>query len=81
MSTRAPFFAAVAAVAAATVAGGFSAAIASPPAVEERLLGFSAEASRAELRREQRVTNRWYAVATLLLVIVVGLAAWAILRV
>ncbi len=34
-----------------------------------------------ELRREQRVTNRWYAVATLLLVIVVGLAAWAILRV
>ncbi|MDQ1347039.1 MAG: N-acetylated-alpha-linked acidic dipeptidase [Acidobacteriota bacterium] len=53
MSTRAPFFAAVAAVAAATVAGGFSAAIASPPAVEERLLGFSAEASRAELRREQ----------------------------
>ncbi len=34
-----------------------------------------------ELRREQRVTNRWYAVATALLVIVVGLAAWAILRV
>ena len=50
MSTRAPFFAALAA---ATVAGGFSAAIASPPAVEEQLLGFSAEASRAELRREQ----------------------------
>jgi hypothetical protein len=34
-----------------------------------------------ELRREQRVTNRWYAVATLLLVVVVGLAAWAIWRV
>jgi ubiquinone biosynthesis protein len=33
-----------------------------------------------ELRREQRVTNRWYAAATVLLVIVVGLAAWAILR-
>jgi len=33
-----------------------------------------------ELRREQRVTNRWYAVATVLLVIVVGLAAWAIWR-
>jgi ubiquinone biosynthesis protein len=33
-----------------------------------------------ELRREQRVTNRWYAVATMLLVIVVGLAAWTILR-
>jgi hypothetical protein len=33
-----------------------------------------------ELRREQRVTNRWYAVATALLVIVVGLAAWAIWR-
>ena len=34
-----------------------------------------------ELRREQRVTNRWYAVATALLVIVVGLAAWTMLRV
>ncbi len=33
-----------------------------------------------ELRREQRVTNRWYAVANALLVIVVGLAAWAIWR-
>ena len=33
-----------------------------------------------ELRREQRVTNRWYAVATVLLVIVVALAGWAIWR-
>ncbi len=34
-----------------------------------------------ELRHEQRVTNRWYAVATALLVVVVGLAAWTMLRV
>ncbi len=34
-----------------------------------------------ELRREQRVTNRWYAAATVLLTIVVGLAAWALWRV
>ena len=33
-----------------------------------------------ELRREQRLTNRWYAAATGLLVIVVGLAAWAMWR-
>ena len=33
-----------------------------------------------ELRREQRVTNRWYAVATVLLVIVVALAGWAMWR-
>ncbi len=33
-----------------------------------------------ELRREQRVTNRWYAVATVLLVIVVALAGWAVWR-
>jgi ubiquinone biosynthesis protein len=33
-----------------------------------------------ELRREQRLTNRWYAVATGLLVIVVGLVAWAMWR-
>jgi ubiquinone biosynthesis protein len=33
-----------------------------------------------ELRREQRVTNRWYAVATLLLVIVVALAGWTVWR-
>jgi ubiquinone biosynthesis protein len=34
-----------------------------------------------QLRREQRLTNRWYAVATVLLAMVVVLAAWAILRV
>jgi ubiquinone biosynthesis protein len=34
-----------------------------------------------ELRREQRITNRWYAAATVLLVIVVALAGWAIWRV
>jgi ubiquinone biosynthesis protein len=33
-----------------------------------------------ELRREQRITNRWYAVATVLLVVVVALAGWAIWR-
>jgi ubiquinone biosynthesis protein len=33
-----------------------------------------------ELRREQRVTNRWYAVATVLLVIVVALAGWTMWR-
>ncbi|HQR71804.1 MAG TPA: ubiquinone biosynthesis regulatory protein kinase UbiB [Burkholderiaceae bacterium] len=33
-----------------------------------------------ELRREQRVTNRWYAVATALLVVVVALAGWAVWR-
>jgi len=32
------------------------------------------------LRREQRLTNRWYAVATVLLVIVVGIAGWAVWR-
>ena len=32
------------------------------------------------LRREQRLTNRWYAVATALLVVVVGLAGWAMMR-
>jgi ubiquinone biosynthesis protein len=32
------------------------------------------------LRREQRVTNRWYAVATALLVIVVAVAGWAVWR-
>ncbi len=32
------------------------------------------------LRREQRVTNVWYAAATVLLMIVVGLAGWAIWR-
>jgi ubiquinone biosynthesis protein len=32
------------------------------------------------LRREQRLTNRWYAAATVLLMIVVGLAGWAVLR-
>jgi hypothetical protein len=32
------------------------------------------------LRREQRLTNRWYAVATVLLVIVVAIAGWAVLR-
>jgi ubiquinone biosynthesis protein len=34
-----------------------------------------------QLRQEQRLTNRWYAVATVLLCIVVGLALWAALRV
>jgi ubiquinone biosynthesis protein len=33
-----------------------------------------------ELRREQRITNRWYAAATVLLVVVVALAGWAIWR-
>ncbi len=33
------------------------------------------------LRREQRLTNRWYAVATVLLLIVVGIAGWAVWRV
>jgi ubiquinone biosynthesis protein len=33
------------------------------------------------LRREQQVTNRWYAVATFLLIVVVGLAGWAVTRV
>ena len=33
------------------------------------------------LRREQQLTNRWYAAATTLLLIVVALAAWAVLRV
>ncbi len=32
------------------------------------------------LRREQRLTNRWYAVATALLVIVVAIAGWAVWR-
>jgi ubiquinone biosynthesis protein len=32
------------------------------------------------LRREQRLTNRWYAIATVLLVIVVGIAGWAVWR-
>jgi ubiquinone biosynthesis protein len=32
------------------------------------------------LRREQQLTNRWYAAATVLLMIVVGLAGWAVLR-
>jgi ubiquinone biosynthesis protein len=32
------------------------------------------------LRREQQLTNRWYAAATTLLLIVVALAAWAVLR-
>ena len=32
------------------------------------------------LRREQQLTNRWYAAATLLLMIVVGLAGWAVLK-
>jgi ubiquinone biosynthesis protein len=32
------------------------------------------------LRREQRLTNRWYAVATVLLVIVVAIAGWAVWR-
>ena len=32
------------------------------------------------LRREQRLTNRWYAAATVLLVIVVALAGWAMVR-
>jgi ubiquinone biosynthesis protein len=32
------------------------------------------------LRREQRLTNRWYAAATALLVIVVALAGWALVR-
>ncbi len=32
------------------------------------------------LRREQRLTNRWYAAATALLVIVVALAGWAVMR-
>ena len=32
------------------------------------------------LRREQRLTNRWYAVATVLLLIVVGIAGWAVWR-
>jgi len=33
-----------------------------------------------ELRHEQRMTNRWYAAATVLLVIVVALAGWAMWR-
>ena len=32
------------------------------------------------LRREQRLTNRWYAAATALLVVVIALAGWAVLR-
>jgi ubiquinone biosynthesis protein len=32
------------------------------------------------LRREQQLTNRWYAAATALLLIVVALAAWAVFR-
>jgi ubiquinone biosynthesis protein len=32
------------------------------------------------LRREQRLTNRWYAAATVLLMIVVALAGWAVLK-
>jgi ubiquinone biosynthesis protein len=32
------------------------------------------------LRREQRLTNRWYAVATVLLLIVVAIAGWAVWR-
>jgi len=32
------------------------------------------------LRREQQLTNRWYSVATALLLVVVALAAWAIWR-
>ena len=32
------------------------------------------------LRREQQMTNRWYAAATVLLLIVVGLAGWAVMR-
>ena len=34
-----------------------------------------------QLRHEQRLTNRWYAAATALLVVVVGLALWATTRV
>ena len=34
-----------------------------------------------QLRHQQRLTNRWYAVATALLVVVVGLALWAMSRV
>ncbi len=33
-----------------------------------------------ELRREQRLTNRWYAVATVLLLIVVAYGGWALWR-
>jgi len=33
-----------------------------------------------QLRREQRVTNRWYAIATALLVIVIAIAGWAVWR-
>jgi ubiquinone biosynthesis protein len=33
-----------------------------------------------ELRHEQRLTNRWYAVATVLLLVVVVIAAWAVWR-
>ncbi len=32
------------------------------------------------LRREQRVTNRWYAAATILLLVIVALAGWAMWR-
>ena len=32
------------------------------------------------LRREQQMTNRWYAAATVLLLVVVGLAGWAVMR-
>ena len=51
MSNRSPL---LAALASAMLAGGLSAALASLPLVEDRLLGFSAEASRAELQREQQ---------------------------
>ena len=33
-----------------------------------------------QLRREQRLTNIWYAVATLLLAAVIALAAWTVWR-
>lgn len=32
------------------------------------------------LRKEQQLTNRWYALATVLLMVVVGMAAWAMWR-
>jgi ubiquinone biosynthesis protein len=33
-----------------------------------------------KLRREQRLTNIWYAVATLLLAVVIALAGWTVWR-